>query len=532
MKSLSQRNISIIAISGIALSLVLTWQLHRYETNAIYNEFVIHVGEEVQFIDREIALDFDAIYALQAFFKAEQKVTQEKFASFSKDILLHHPNIQALEWVPQVLDSQRTQLESVLQEETPTFEISERNNDGTLIKAEQRNAYYPVIFIEPFVGNEQAFGFDLGSNKKRKQALDKARNTGMLVITESITLVQDEKQHNAFLAFLPIYHGQPNTKLQRTEYLNGFVLGVFKIKDLINSAIHHSSVKDIHIELSEQLTDTQNTIFKTPFSKEQIVEQMRYEKTLAVIGGQMWNIVASPTENYMTSRRTTLPYILGGASFILTVILCFYLSIILKRSHEIEKAVIERTQELRKAKDELERRALVDGLTGIANRRHVDAFLKQSWAQAIRSKKPISALMIDIDFFKQYNDYYGHQQGDICLKQVAQALKTTVSRETDLVARYGGEEFIIILPDTEDAQLLAEACRSNIERLQIPHSGSKIAGYVTASIGYAVLYPSLKDESQQLVNQADQALYSAKASGRNKAEPFHYPYTTVLTGTG
>ena len=178
--------------------------------------------------------------------------------------------------------------------------------------------------------------------------------------------------------------------------------------------------------------------------------------------------------------------------------------------------MLERTLELNNAKNELERMTLVDGLTGVANRRHFDSYLEQEWARATRYKQPISLIMIDIDYFKQFNDHYGHLPGDSCLKIVASTVEDTVQRASDLVARFGGEEFAIILPNIEDAYVLAELCRENIEKANIAHERSKVADHITVSLGCATLIPDKDMKLNSLISRADQALYEAKHSGRNQ----------------
>jgi diguanylate cyclase (GGDEF)-like protein len=528
MDSLARHNIHLVALIGIVFSLVLTWQLYSFESKNINDEFKLHVNEEIEFINREIALNFNAITALEALFKTQKNVTQQQFALFSKDLLIHHPNIEALEWVPKIAHANRAQFEQQIQRSNPTFQITERKPDGILLKAQNRNTYYPITFIEPVTDNEAALGFDLGSSKLREIALKQARDTGSLVITDTIELVQDQQKSIAFLAFMPVYQGMPTTQKLRNELLSGFVVGVFKVNKLIDSAIHHSSVKDIHIELEEVLANTTKSIYKTPYNEQQIFRDLSYKTSLKFGGGHRWNIIAAPTDHYMAIRRSPQPLIFGFIVLILTVTLCFYLSIIFRHADAIEQAVKERTLELQQARDELERQSLNDGLTDIANRRQFDIFLKHAWAQAIRNEKPISALMIDIDYFKQYNDNYGHQQGDFALKQVAQTLKKALSRNTDFVARYGGEEFIVLLPDSEDGSDIAEICRQKVEQLRLPHLLSKSSKFVTISIGSAVLYPSPHDDVGLLLKQADEALYTAKASGRNCVQPYQYPHSSVV----
>jgi diguanylate cyclase (GGDEF)-like protein len=167
-----------------------------------------------------------------------------------------------------------------------------------------------------------------------------------------------------------------------------------------------------------------------------------------------------------------------------------------------------------------------DGLTGIYNRRHFDEVLEKELKISRRSQAPVSLILCDIDHFKTYNDFYGHQQGDDCLCKVAQTIQAAVKRPGDLVARYGGEEFVAVLPDTtlEAAQLLAESVRKAVEVAILPHEKSTTADYVTLSLGVATLAAtaeqSIEQQVHQLINEADQALYQAKSQGRNRAVSF------------
>jgi len=188
----------------------------------------------------------------------------------------------------------------------------------------------------------------------------------------------------------------------------------------------------------------------------------------------------------------------------------------LKEFHsQLENEVIERTNALNSANAILENISLTDGLTGVANRRHLDKFLETEWARAIRNKSAISLIMIDIDYFKQFNDTYGHLAGDECLKQIAQSIQRLVNRPSDLVARYGGEEFVVILPETEDIKTISEEIKSVIDNLNIPHSDSDVHQNVTISIGCCSLKPQINEQPSRLLDMADRQLYLAKNQGRN-----------------
>jgi diguanylate cyclase (GGDEF)-like protein len=178
----------------------------------------------------------------------------------------------------------------------------------------------------------------------------------------------------------------------------------------------------------------------------------------------------------------------------------------------------ETRQKLEQRNRDLERLSALDTLTHIANRRRFDAVLRQEWRRAVRDEWPISLLFCDIDYFKRFNDTYGHQAGDDCLVRVAQAMEETLNRPADLVARYGGEEFIALLVDTdlEGARMLAERMRRRIEELRVEHRASSVCGYLTVSLGAATVVPDATLRPEDLVDLADRALYASKAAGRNR----------------
>lgn len=171
-----------------------------------------------------------------------------------------------------------------------------------------------------------------------------------------------------------------------------------------------------------------------------------------------------------------------------------------------------------KANQELEQLATVDSLTGIANRRLFDEYLGIEWLQMFREQSPISLILCDVDFFKLYNDTYGHLVGDFCLQQVATTINTCVKRPTDLVARYGGEEFAVILPNTDakGALQVAESIRQKVQALKITHTTSSVSEFVTLSLGVTSVIPNTEINPDLLIAITDKALYSAKQQGRNR----------------
>ena len=185
---------------------------------------------------------------------------------------------------------------------------------------------------------------------------------------------------------------------------------------------------------------------------------------------------------------------------------------------EAYRALRRSQQELLRANLELRRLTHSDGLTGLSNRRYLDEFLGAEWRRALRENTEISFLMIDVDYFKPYNDTHGHVSGDNVLRSVAATIRREISQPRDLVARFGGEEFAVVLPGigSGGARLLAEKMRRDVAALALPHAGSAVSEHLTISIGVATLTPAEGIAETALVEEADAALYRAKRDGRNR----------------
>lgn len=201
----------------------------------------------------------------------------------------------------------------------------------------------------------------------------------------------------------------------------------------------------------------------------------------------------------------------------------------------LKNKLMLRSAALENANHELQRLAHLDGLTQVANRRRLDDYLSQEWPRLARDHIPLTGILCDIDYFKLYNDTYGHQAGDECLQQVAYALQSVVRRPADLVARYGGEEFVVMLPNTdlEGGCSVARSIRQAVQQLQIRHSASLINQYVTMSMGVCSVIPSMDFSSANLLQQADKGLYEAKQRGRDQivSRTFEKPVAPAVTAT-
>ena len=189
----------------------------------------------------------------------------------------------------------------------------------------------------------------------------------------------------------------------------------------------------------------------------------------------------------------------------------------MRRLVDMQRSLVNVTQKLNTANKELQRLATTDGLTGVANRRMFDELARREWRRCIRLKKPMSIVLADVDYFKTYNDTYGHQAGDNCLKAVAAQVARAAPRASDIAARYGGEEFVLVLGETtlDGAKWVANNIRQHVESLAMPHASSPMQ-HVTISCGVASVIPYEDAQLEHLLKSADEALYKAKEQGRNR----------------
>lgn len=250
-------------------------------------------------------------------------------------------------------------------------------------------------------------------------------------------------------------------------------------------------------------------------------------------GSYLFRVAASTDGTHWSEAREALPvtvrpYVYQTPWFIALALLAALAGIaalfrfrthnLRARNVEMERLVMQRTEELKLANEHLSRLSFVDALTGLANRRSFDETLDKEWRRACRLQVPLAIVMADIDYFKHYNDSLGHPEGDRCLAAVAGVLRQSIGRAGDLAARYGGEEFVVLIPaaDQAAAMAVAEGLRQGCEALAIPHPASPTGSVVTLSLGVAACVPAEQASAVSLLAQADAALYRAKQEGRNR----------------
>ena len=276
----------------------------------------------------------------------------------------------------------------------------------------------------------------------------------------------------------------------------------------INDSVYFTDNKDKIIFVNDAFCNTYN------YTKEEIIGMeskiLWNEKSFKVFKDKILtkNVSVTLDEDYYHKRK-------NASEFPVSITLSSLQYD--KRNNTTFVHVIRNITERKTVEETLLRLSLLDGLTGIGNRRNFDDTIKYEWSRALRSSSYLALIMIDVDYFKKYNDNYGHQAGDECLKQVSKAIKSRLRRPGDFVARYGGEEFAVILPNTnlESAKFVADSLREKIEKLKIPHEHSEVCDYITISLGVSAINPNGNYSPENLISSADQSLYKAKQEGRN-----------------
>jgi len=323
----------IALLIGLIMSLLLGRFIYSVETQVIQTEFEKDAISELLAIEQEVSLNFHAIKSLKNFYDNSQYVDPDEFKQFANTLLNSHPNLIALSWVPNITAAARANYDSTFSYFGQKLHITERNKNRQLVPAPQRENYFPVSYIEPITGNENALGFNLASNQKRLAALNLAKETGKLAITASIQLVQGKGVRKSFLAVIPIY-----TKTeQQTQDITGYITGVFQISALINNALKNTAEDNINLTLFD-LTESEPETLHNTHPEFSFTPDMTLSHDLGLIGGRKWAIKASPARSYILEKRSSNPaiiFILALTFFSSSIIYIYRLQ---KQSEITEKA--------------------------------------------------------------------------------------------------------------------------------------------------------------------------------------------------
>lgn len=499
----------VFILVGIVFSFLVGLRVYEIETKSIQKVFEKEVEGQVALVNQEVLLNIEILRGLKILFDSSEFVSHEEFSTATREILTNHKSIKALEWIPRISKEERAGFESERRKYFPNYEILKKSSSGIMEIVEEKDYYFPISYLEPYVGNETALGFDLSSHKVRNDTLIESMEQNKILASESIKLVQDGT--NAFLVFIPFFKVVSITKEQRNKNLEGFILGVFNINDIFSNALKYQVTKSIVLELLYE--DKKRYFYKVDKNE---TDNYTYFSKFNTLPSQNLIIKAQPKKGYIESRRDYTPIIVFVIGVLFSITAGKYTLSIITYSEEMENEVILRTKALNVANKRLEELSKTDGLTKVYNRRYFDETFDKEFKVALRNSQALALLMIDIDYFKNYNDAYGHVQGDKCLQQVASSLVGSFHRPGDIVSRYGGEEFVVLLPNTNNVDYVCKSLLKAIMNLNIEHKDSQIADIISVSIGAKVVDKvDFSITKEEFLEDADKALYEAKESGRN-----------------
>ncbi|MGR3173653.1 MAG: CHASE domain-containing protein [Candidatus Scalindua sp.] len=349
---------------GLCLSLLAFFYVRNREYRSIEADFNLAAWNRINSIKREVEENLQVLWFVYSLYKSSSFVTREEFQIFCKSTLSHHPDIQALEWIPRVPHSQRKDYEQNAQiDGYPDFQITKREVQGKMVMADESMEYFPVYYMEPYKGNETVLGFDLATNPACLETLNKSRDTGEMAATSRITLVQEKGNQYGFLVFIPVYNNQAliDTVEKRRENLTGFVSGVFQIGDTIEASLRYLG-KGIDIYLYDKSShQDEQFIYKYLSQSEhdigQKIDQLEIEHndTLSVshtfdVADRKWLIVCKPAPEYIESRTTWYPweFLLGG--LLLTGVFAVYLQSRIHKIIHIEQLMTDLSSEITERK--------------------------------------------------------------------------------------------------------------------------------------------------------------------------------------
>ncbi len=348
-------------IIGVALSFGAFFFGRSVEHDKTKANFQMSAGLRTVHLAETIESNLHTLIAMGSFYAASKGVDRLEFHAFVEPILSVHPGLQALEWIPRVPDDQRAAYEKAAQQDgLLKFQIVERKSQGIMERTEQREEYFPVYFVEPLKGNEAAVGFDLASNPTRLEALNQARDTGKMLSTARITLVQETGKQSGFLVFMPVYAKGVSleTVKDRREHLKGFALGVFRIGDIMKSSLDHLGWGDIDISLYD-LDAPEGKRFLHTYHSHQVLEtdryiskevelsssDLQYAETIDV-AGRIWKILCEAEPGFASRGRTWLPWGILTGGLLITFLLTFHQLSLTKRNISISKAYRELEAEI------------------------------------------------------------------------------------------------------------------------------------------------------------------------------------------
>src|SRR6266853_311496 len=497
----------------------------RHEAHSRFGTVAIGVANDVQ---SRIRAYGDVLYALRGLFDSSDKVTRDEFHRFAQALSLgeRYPGVTNISFASRVPHAKKLEFERAVRAETsllvkglPEFAIKPPG---------ERPEYAVLTYIEPMGKNIPAWGLDLNADPLRRSVIERARDTGQMASSSGVTLLRDGSASvSSTLLRLALYRGggAPGSVEERQRLYWGMVGSTLRISEMIDAILSKEILSRAQLQIYEVGNAPEGAaggtlLFDSAASGTTATapapgEFSGYAVTHRLaVADREWRLRIVPRKDPVDLLDK------AGSAAILAALLAissllFWLTTTVAISESRGAELAKRNREAALLREKLREQAMRDKLTGLYNRHYVEEWFGLELRRAQRHGRPIAAIMLDVDHFKRFNDTFGHEAGDLVLRELAGALGR-FARESDVASRYGGEEFLVLLPECPfDAALCkAEQLREEVAKLELRYDDRPL-GPVTISLGVAA-FPDHAQEAEALLRCADEALYNAKGAGRNR----------------
>src|SRR5467141_3368843 len=493
----------------------------QQEAHSRFGTIAVGVANDVQ---SRIRAYGDVLYAIRGLFDSSDEVTRDEFHQFAQALSLgeRYPGATNISFAPRVPHAKKLQFERAVRAETsplvkglPEFAVKPPG---------EHPEYLVLTYIEPMGKNVAAWGLDLNADPLRRSVVDRARDSGQIASSSGVTLLRDGSASvTSTLLRLALYRGGgvPGSVEERQRLYWGMVGSTLRISEMIDATLSKEMLSRAQLQIYEtgEGAAGDTLLFDSAASGATTAaapaEFSGYAATHRLaVADREWRLRIVPRKDPVDLLdKAGSAAILAALLAISALLFWLMTSVAVSESRGAELA--KRNREAAVLREKLRELAMHDKLTGLYNRHYVEEWFGLELRRAQRHGRPIAAIMLDVDHFKHFNDSFGHEAGDMVLREVAGALGRT-TRGSDVASRYGGEEFLVLLPECPfDAALRrAERMREEVAKLELRY-GDRPLGPVTVSLGVAV-YPDHTKESEELLRCADEALYAAKQAGRNR----------------
>ena len=497
----------------------------RQEAHSRFGTAALGVANDVQ---SRIRAYGDVLYAIRGLFDSSDNVERDEFHRFAQALSLgeRYPGVTNISFASRVPHARKLEFERAVRAETSP--LIKGLPQFTIKPPGERPEYVVLTYIEPMGKNLPAWGLDLNADPLRRSVVDRARDSGQIASSSGVTLVRDSNASvSSTLLRLAVYRGGgvPGSVEERQRLYWGMVGSTLRVGEMIDATLSKEMLSRAQLQIYEvgnapgEGATGGTLLFDSVASGAATAPDPAEFSGYAVthrlaVADREWRLRIVPRKDPVDLLDK------AGSAAILAALLAisallFWLTTTVAISESRGAELAKRNREAALLREKLREQAMHDQLTGLYNRHYVEEWFGLELRRAQRHGRPIAAIMLDIDHFKRFNDSFGHEAGDLVLRELAGVLGRS-TRGSDVASRYGGEEFLVLLPECPfDAALRkAEQLREEVAKLELQYGDQRL-GTVTVSLGVAA-FPDHAKESAELLRHADEALYGAKGAGRNR----------------